>query len=56
VVGGREAESGTVAVRVRGAGRKQEVLPRDEFVERVKAQVDAKSLHVGFEEDGALRM
>ncbi|MND03362.1 hypothetical protein D3C83_231460 [compost metagenome] len=56
MVGAREAESATTAVRVRGAGRKQEVLARDEFVHRVRAQIELKSLHVGFEEDGALRM
>jgi threonyl-tRNA synthetase len=56
VVGGREAESGTAAVRVRGAGRKQEVLERGELVRRIAAQIETKTLHVGFEEDGALRM
>lgn len=35
VVGEREAEAGTVAVRKRGAGKKQEVMPRADFVERV---------------------
>ncbi len=56
VIGAREAEGGTAAVRVRGAGRKQEVLARDELIHRVRVQVETKSLHVGFEEDGALRM
>jgi len=56
VVGAREADSGAAAVRVRGAGRKQEVLSREELVRRVRSQVETKSLHVGFEEDGALRM
>jgi len=32
VVGGREAEAGTVAVRARGAGNKQDVMPQDAFV------------------------
>ena len=35
VVGQREAEAGTVAVRIRGAGNKQEVMPVDAFVARV---------------------
>jgi threonyl-tRNA synthetase len=35
VVGQREAEAGTVAVRSRGAGKKQVVLPLDEFVRRL---------------------
>ena len=49
VVGAREAEAGTVAVRVRGAGRKQEVLARDEFAARVLEQVRTRTLQVGFE-------
>jgi len=32
VVGGREAEAGTVAVRARGAGNKQDVMTQDAFV------------------------
>jgi threonyl-tRNA synthetase len=55
VVGAREAEQGSVAVRVRGAGRKQEVLERAEFAKRLAAQVESRSLIVGFD-DGALRM
>ena len=35
VVGKREAEAGTIALRVRGAGKKQEIVPVDEFVARV---------------------
>jgi threonyl-tRNA synthetase len=56
VVGAREAEGGTAAVRVRGAGRKQEILARTELVHRVRSQVETRSLHVGFDEDAALRM
>jgi threonyl-tRNA synthetase len=44
VVGGREAEAGTTAVRVRGAGRKQVMLPREEFVARVRALAEERSL------------
>jgi len=39
VIGGREAESGAVALRVRGAGRKQEVLAQDAFLERITGEV-----------------
>ncbi|HEX6926281.1 MAG TPA: threonine--tRNA ligase [Longimicrobiaceae bacterium] len=49
VVGGREAEAGTVAVRVRGAGRKQVILPRDRFVEQLAAQIASKTLDLGVE-------
>jgi threonyl-tRNA synthetase len=44
VVGQREAEAGTVAVRGRGAGNKQTVLPRDEFVKKLKEEVHSRSL------------
>lgn len=44
VVGGREAEGGTVAVRSRGAGKKQEVLPRDDFIARVRQQTESRAL------------
>ncbi|MEQ8331070.1 MAG: threonine--tRNA ligase [Longimicrobiales bacterium] len=39
VVGEREAENGTVAVRSRGTGKKQEVMPRADFVERVVEEI-----------------
>ena len=44
VVGGREAEHGTVAVRTRGAGSKQEVTPLPEFVARVQSEIGSRSL------------
>jgi threonyl-tRNA synthetase len=44
VVGQREADTGTVAVRARGAGKKQEVLPLGEFVERLRQEVHTRSL------------
>ena len=50
VIGGREATGGTVAVRVRGAGRKQEVITRDELVLRIREQVRNRTLLVGFED------
>jgi threonyl-tRNA synthetase len=39
VIGAREAEAGTVAVRARGAGKKQEVMGRAEFAERISGEV-----------------
>ena len=44
VVGKREAEGGTVAVRARGAGRKQEIVLVGEFVERVRRESDSRAL------------
>ena len=44
VVGQREAEGGTVAVRVRGAGKKQVVLPVDEFVAKLGEEIRTRSL------------
>ncbi len=44
VVGQREAEAGTVAVRTRGAGSKQEVLPLAEFMTRLAGQVATRAL------------
>jgi threonyl-tRNA synthetase len=44
VVGRREAEAGTLAVRARGAGKKQDILPVAEFIERVRGEILARSL------------
>ena len=44
VVGQREAEAGTVAVRVRGAGKKQVVMPAPEFVAKLLEEVRTRSL------------
>ena len=44
VVGQREAESASLALRVRGAGRKQEVVGVDQFVARVAEEVRARAL------------
>lgn len=44
VIGRREAEEQTVALRVRGAGRKQEILPVEAFVERVRHEVRTRAL------------
>jgi len=44
VCGKREAESNQVAVRVRGTGKKQEVVSVDAFVERVATEVRTRAL------------
>jgi len=44
VVGQREAESGSAAVRARGEGKKQVVLPIDEFVAKLTEEVRTRSL------------
>ena len=44
VVGRREAEAGTVAVRTRGAGTKQEVVPVAGFIERVRQEIASRAL------------
>jgi threonyl-tRNA synthetase len=44
VVGKREAEAGTIALRVRGAGKKQEFVAADQFVERVAAEIRSRSM------------
>ena len=53
VIGGREATEGTAAVRVRGAGRKQEIVDRKEFAERILEQMRTRTLQVGFGEGSA---
>jgi threonyl-tRNA synthetase len=45
VVGKREIENGTLAIRSRGAGSKQDVLPVDAFITRVVDEI--KSRHQG---------
>jgi threonyl-tRNA synthetase len=46
VVGKREVEQGTVAVRVRGAGKKQEVMSVDAFEARLTELIRARSLEL----------
>ena len=46
VVGKREVEHGTVAVRARGAGKKQEILPVREFIDRVRDEIQSRKLQV----------
>jgi len=44
VVGQREADGGTVALRIRGAGRKQEIVRVAEFVARVAGEASSRAL------------
>jgi threonyl-tRNA synthetase len=44
IIGAREAESDTLALRVRGAGKKQEVMPVDGFLARVGEEVRRRAL------------
>ena len=44
VVGAREIEAGTVAVRARGAKRKQQVVPLDDFLTRAQSRIQEKAL------------
>jgi len=44
VVGQREADAGTVAVRSRGEGKKQVLLPVDEFVAKLGEEVRTRAL------------
>jgi threonyl-tRNA synthetase len=44
VIGRREAEEHTVALRARGAGKKQEILSQDAFVERVLEEIRTRAL------------
>jgi threonyl-tRNA synthetase len=43
VLGEREVEDGTIAVRRRGEGRKQEILDRDVFAERVVGEIRTRA-------------
>jgi threonyl-tRNA synthetase len=44
VVGKREAEAGSVAVRRQGAGQKQEVMALPDFIVKVTAEITSKAL------------
>jgi threonyl-tRNA synthetase len=44
VIGQREAESDSLALRVRGTGKKQEVMSVDVFLKLVAAQVESRAL------------
>ena len=44
VIGRREAEERTVALRTRGAGKKQEIMSQDNFVQRLLDEIDSRKL------------
>jgi threonyl-tRNA synthetase len=44
VIGQREAESDSIALRVRGVGKKQEVMPVGAFLERLRGEVGSRAL------------
>ena len=44
VIGKREVESGTVALRIRGAGKKQDIVATDEFIARVVREKETRAL------------
>ncbi|MEE8148644.1 MAG: threonine--tRNA ligase, partial [Longimicrobiales bacterium] len=44
VIGEREAEAGTAAIRMRGEGNKQEVMERSAFVARVVGEIESRAL------------
>jgi len=44
VIGGREAEASTVAVRARGAGNKQDVMAQDAFLAMLTESIRARTL------------
>ncbi|HEU4879934.1 MAG TPA: threonine--tRNA ligase [Gemmatimonadaceae bacterium] len=44
VVGKREAESDSVALRIRGAGKKQDVIPVTEFISMLEDQLASRAL------------
>jgi threonyl-tRNA synthetase len=44
VVGRREAESDSLALRIRGAGKKQDVIPVADFIAMVKEQIETRAI------------
>ena len=44
IVGQREAESDSLALRVRGAGKKQEVMAADAFLAQVAEEIRTRAL------------
>jgi len=44
VIGKREAEAGTVALRQRGAGRKQEIVDLSALIERLRTEISSRAL------------
>ena len=46
VLGKREAEQGTLAMRMRGQGKKQDIVPVDDFIARVQEQIRTRALEL----------
>jgi threonyl-tRNA synthetase len=44
IIGQREVDGDTIAVRVRGAGNKQEIIPVEAFLTRVRGEITARAL------------
>ena len=44
VIGKREAENDSIALRVRGAGKKQDVMPAADFMAMVKQQIETRAI------------
>ena len=44
VIGKREAENDSIALRVRGAGKKQDVMPFADFIAMVKSQIETRAI------------
>ncbi|MCX5760930.1 MAG: threonine--tRNA ligase [Gemmatimonadetes bacterium] len=53
VIGKREAEAGMIAVRVRGEGKKQDIVSVDDFIERVRGEIATRALTPSSEGQGA---
>jgi threonyl-tRNA synthetase len=53
VIGKREAEANTLAVRERGAGKKQEVVALDAFIARVTGEIRTRALGAAEQAGGA---
>jgi threonyl-tRNA synthetase len=44
IIGKREAEAGTVALRYRGAEKRQETVTTEELVSRLRTEIDRRAL------------
>jgi threonyl-tRNA synthetase len=44
IIGKREAEAGQVALRTRGKGSKQDIIPATDFIARVKQEKETRAL------------
>jgi threonyl-tRNA synthetase len=53
VIGKREAEQGALAIRARGAGKKQDIVPVNAFIDRVTSEIRTRALPAALESAGA---